>query len=32
MENGQRLDEFKPHYEEGKSKKLLNLDCVRNPK
>ncbi|AES75778.1 capsid protein [Medicago truncatula] len=24
-------DEFKPHYEEGKSKKLLNLDCVRNP-
>jgi len=23
--------EFKPHYEEGKSKKLLNLDCVRNP-
>jgi hypothetical protein len=24
-------DEFKPHYEERKSKKLLNLDCVRNP-
>jgi len=24
-------DEFKPHYEEEKSKKLLNLDCVRNP-
>ncbi|XP_058761154.1 uncharacterized protein LOC131634502 [Vicia villosa] len=24
-------EEFKPYYEETKSKKLLNLDCVRNP-
>jgi hypothetical protein len=24
-------EEFKPHYEESKSRKLLNLDCVRNP-
>ncbi|XP_058783836.1 uncharacterized protein LOC131658573 [Vicia villosa] len=24
-------EEFKPYYDENKSKRLLNLDCVRNP-
>jgi len=24
-------DEFKPRYKKSKSRKLLNLDCVRNP-